>query len=936
MLFLATLIFVASNHNPFEKNWTRDTFFQRYYATAVMSACGRGWFSVHSAQIPALHDFLYLRSDTFSCDDLPADVKIRPPIYQAVHHYYLFRSVELTWRLGGSISWQGLKPLFGVLSGLVMAAAYGIFRLGMGRILAIAGTLAFFPLQLIWIPSLRDYTKAPFFLFTFLLLGWMVKSQVRRERLLGLVTAVGLTIGIALGFRPDILVAIPAVVVTLIFFLPGGIRGNLRLKLIAVVVFFTALFLAYAPALQFEKVRYASAHWVLLGLGNRFTEAMELHGSLYEWSHIFSDPWPDFQIKSYALFDKEIDEPVPNLSKEYDRLGWQLLGDIVRDHPADIVVRAYASVLHIVTIPIFLCALLLLISFWSLRYATFLFFAILFFTGYPGTQFHPRHFFYFDFLPLWFLGLGIEGGLRLCRRGLATARTSGVAALRRRLTACWKMFARRLLMFSTGAGLLLFLPLLILRTYQSTIVAELLESYERAPLEALSSNTLYRDENVILLEPEGLLVSLPTRQNKELTVGYLVVELLADSCDSETISFTLRYESGASHDFSRIVEIDLTGHSVTKIFAPIYSRERSGYGNSAFLGVELKPDMLDCLKLSRVADLHRFPPILYVTLPDDWRQRSLYQTLAYVPGWKDLKKRINQIIFRWRKILSKLTQNPTVRRVGEYRLLKQENGEETLITPEGKAIALVDGSPTSRLRSHLERVPTPDVTQARFGGWAIDIENRQPPEEIVIFVNGKILLSARPEIERPDIVKAFGDDHLLLSGFGVVVPLVFSDHEDSEIRIFAVLKTGIASEFHYPVGYRWLRKFKLKVEKSKGEFLETPDGKLIPVRPRALRGHIDSFSEKDDQFVLAGWAADVENMETPSDIVVFVSDEFFHVDYPHLRRQDIVNAFGNEELLWSGFNFAIPEDDFPDLESSTIRMFAVSRRGVATELKGPS
>ncbi len=449
-------------------------------------------------------------------------------------------------------------------------------------------------------------------------------------------------------------------------------------------------------------------------------------------------------------------------------------------------------------------------------------------------------------------------------------------------------------------------------------------------------------------EPEGVSVldpGRPEREEKHVYSGaneYTYERSLSAKYDS--LRRRLEFFGAESRETLFIAGPyrDLIGSKVSEAMVDSdkpYSVEVEGVG--FFRNIDLQAAFIPAqIKGSVRSKAGRFPVALAIGLngtiravTESYQQKTQNRFSAVVPEWA-LRPGFNDLEIFTVDVspAGKRSLNPTVRRVGEYRLLKQENGEETLITPEGKAIALVDGSPTSRLRCHLERRPTPDVTQARFDGWAIDVENRRTPEEIVIFLNGKILLSVRPDRERPDIVKAFGDDHLLLSGFSVVAPLVFSDHEDSEIRIFAVLKTGIAAEFHYPVGYKWLIQFKLMMEKSEGEFLETSDGKLIPVRPGALRGHIDIFSEKDGQSIIAGWAADVKNMETPSDIVVFVSDEFFHVDYPQLRRQDIVNAFGNEELLWSGFHFAIPQADFPGLDLSEVRIFAISKRGVATEL----
>ncbi|MCP4902394.1 MAG: hypothetical protein GY906_35960 [bacterium] len=658
VLFLATFALVVSNRNPYEKNWAHDTFYQRYYATAVMAACDRGWFSTDTSQIPELNDFLALRSDSFSCDDLPADLKLLRPNYQANRHHYLFRSVELTWRLRGKISWQGLKPLLGLFCAAVTAAVYGIFRLGMGRVVAVAGTLAFLPHHLIQLPQFRDYSKAPFFLIALFCLGLMVKGPLGRRRLIWLSAAAGFCVGIGLGFRSDILIAIPAVVVTISFFVPGGWRCNLRLKLVALLVFLATFFVAATPVLRLERSAHATSHVVLLGLTNRFTEALGLSGTLYEWSHIYSDPWPAFQIKSLAFFGKGIDETVPMYSAEYDRLGVELLAHVVRNYPADIVARAYGSIIQIIKLPLVFYLLVLVISVFSRRRAIFLFVAVLYFAGYLGTQFQPRHTFHLQFLPFWLAGVGLTGAFRLAMRGLETAYTSGTAALRAQVVEKWRLAVRSLILHAVISTSLILVPLWGLRIYQSSRVAGLLESYENARLVELPTEGVHLGDGLVRIEPKDLLVPLPSLESQELMVGYLVAEPSGESCQDRKVNLTLRYEPGAYHDFSRTLELDLSNDGGTKVFAPVYSREKwNAARESAFLGIEVSSDTVSCLRLSRIADFNQFLPILYVELPGCWRERSIYQTFDDVGGWNAFRKLLMESENRWRRIGSSLVRS---------------------------------------------------------------------------------------------------------------------------------------------------------------------------------------------------------------------------------------------------------------------------------------
>jgi hypothetical protein len=97
--------------------------------------------------------------------------------------------------------------------------------------------------------------------------------------------------------------------------------------------------------------------------------------------------------------------------------------------------------------------------------------------------------------------------------------------------------------------------------------------------------------------------------------------------------------------------------------------------------------------------------------------------------------------------------------------------------------------------------------RVKFSGWAADIKNSELPEAIVIFVNEKFVYSGRTCTGRPDVVKVYGDATLQRSGFTYALLLEdFKGINNPEVCVFAVSQKGIASELHYPQGYKWGRK----------------------------------------------------------------------------------------------------------------------------------
>ena len=110
-------------------------YYQYYFEPAVMIAFGMG-FVVAQPQVPAMVEFLWRRADRFSCDAILPGTKLGTDgLFQAPWRYLMF-AVGYSWRLLG-VSWSGLGPLFGVLFGATIAAAYAIVRLGAGPLLAL-------------------------------------------------------------------------------------------------------------------------------------------------------------------------------------------------------------------------------------------------------------------------------------------------------------------------------------------------------------------------------------------------------------------------------------------------------------------------------------------------------------------------------------------------------------------------------------------------------------------------------------------------------------------------------------------------------------------------------------------------------------------------------------------------------------------------------
>jgi hypothetical protein len=74
-------------------------------------------------------------------------------------------------------------------------------------------------------------------------------------------------------------------------------------------------------------------------------------------------------------------------------------------------------------------------------------------------------------------------------------------------------------------------------------------------------------------------------------------------------------------------------------------------------------------------------------------------------------------------------------------------------------------------------------------------ETLKPAATVVVFSEGKQIYSGRPRRSRPDLVKFFGAEAVLESGFQLKVPKETLKNRSS-LRLFGVSDDGTASELN--------------------------------------------------------------------------------------------------------------------------------------------
>lgn len=265
-------------------NVGRLYFYQFYMPELVYSACGHGF--VRPAKIPQpILDFLLAKTTTFDCASIGASQAVEfLGIFTKVH-LYLALVVDALWKIS-AIDYRSLWPLVALLSGAYACGCFVLLRLFFGRLPAFAGglILTFSPIALSMIVVFRDYSKAPFFIWSMVLLVASVRARPVWTALL-LAALAGGTIGLGYGFRSDIIIVLPIGMI----FLGIGIRsGAWALRAGAVAAFTVATFIVASPILMTgNSGGFGSV--LLEGLSEPFRINLGLGDAPYSFGQRYSD-----------------------------------------------------------------------------------------------------------------------------------------------------------------------------------------------------------------------------------------------------------------------------------------------------------------------------------------------------------------------------------------------------------------------------------------------------------------------------------------------------------------------------------------------------------------------------------------------------------------------------------------------------------------------
>ena len=626
------------------------------YIPAIMLASGKGFINVDANDVPGLQEFLQFQKPVFR---LPPGQQVHPiPLHPFQrYHRYLVTWIGAAWWVA-RVSWPVMKMLLFGLLALLGLLVYALFRVAMGPVLSFLGAWLVLgsPSTLNILFNIRDYSKAPFFLATLLLLAYLMRRPSTTRRYWAIAVALGAIQGIGLGFRRDLMIcAVPNVAILLMCRLDETRRLLLR-RLAAVALMGIAFVSSAWPILvSFHEEGTLGSHDTIMGLATKCEEEMGLPEASYERLYILHDMFASFASHEYGervCHEKDI------LKSEK-----QYLAAIWKTFPADMLTRAFAAVSRILQCPTphlhipglsiagLACALAgtIILAALDTRQAVALLFLVLYFCGYTSLQYDFRHSFHLTFVPFWFIFFTLNA--ILCGAIACTKRSNSALngpassspafpkpanappATHTPLPGFGKTGLleagpplKRAILFVLAAAVVLLSPLLAARLYQRHTVGDLVEAYGRTPMEHLESHP-HPSGDAVLFEPERTFET-KTAAGKpgDLHTDLMMVEIEAGP-DNHSFEITYGDDAGLS-SFSRLIEFrPPESPGVVGYYFPVYEY-RYGDTWNRFLGVTLPKDRAASFKgVYRAKSLDGLGLLVNMAIPQNMRQFRYWQEL---------------------------------------------------------------------------------------------------------------------------------------------------------------------------------------------------------------------------------------------------------------------------------------------------------------------
>ena len=500
-------------------------------------------------------------------------------------------------------------------------ASYGLFRLGASPAIAALASLPmiFSELHLRNLIHPIEYAKAPFILACLFFLGLIVRHRFGPRGLAAVAAACGVSVGLGIGFKPDVLICLPVAVVAIAAFAPSSYGP--RLRALAIAAFLAGVFVSGWPMLKAQFLEDSGSLLPVQVLGGtaRTFGRYYAQPALYDDGVLFDDLHITLLINSYNQRVHGSNTFAVFYSKEMQTAAALLYADVLRAFPADFLLRTWAGVINIlelsrvgvltaaVVVPVLLVA--------NVRLGGCVLFLLVTAVAYVSLVFQSKHFFHLEWVPWWFVAVAVQAACSLLAVAVRGVSPAGAArALRRSIVARTnRIVALAVVVLALAATFML------VRQYQQRrMIALLKDSTQPDALERLITVSEAGGDGSTRVTPMGLgAAPHPT----PLLQDYLVLDVQCSGPDDAQITGV--YEQASTPREGVTVPCSI-GPRHWMVFWAVYQQPPV----SSFRWFESARDVpVRINAIRRVKDLASIPLLLKMTVPDDFRRRVWYQTL---------------------------------------------------------------------------------------------------------------------------------------------------------------------------------------------------------------------------------------------------------------------------------------------------------------------
>jgi hypothetical protein len=640
-------------------------FYQNFAPELVYAACGLGYS--HPGDIPpALQDFLLLRRHSFDCSLLDSRAALGPITYFPRLQQYLSLIVVSLWR-APILDYLSLWPLVAALSAAFGSGCFVLLRLFLPRLPSLLGAslIAISPIALSLVVYIRDYSKAPFFIWGLVCLLCAIRTRSLLPACIYTGLA-GVVVGVGIGFRADLWLLLPVGCLALVIVTSWR---DLGIRIPAMFVFAAVSLAAGWPILSFSAGS-SSGTILMQGLSDRYQRFLGLGEAPYGLGARYSD---ELVLSSVAAAERprtpgwDANEPsmLQGMSQSMTKSGQNALewmpafvGDLATQGlkswvliaampvvlaqgrppdpafagvsslgPVQFTAHFYRNIGHSWLVPLSLSGLLLFA--WretALRPREFpaTAFLIAIVAASTMVQFAVRHFFHLEFI--WVITLlSIPMAIRDREHLVKVARLFwlwlfALTAAGAVVYACLLTYQQQTLKASFSN--LLALPREVIDVQQKPDPASSKQGF------VLTVPIPTEHEDIVNAQNDSMDSSMPLRGVQwDVRAEADRLALTLSGCPAGTYAVTLRYTKKTDvwqpFDDEVILVVGNTGQRVQAVFSAFY-RPTQHLSN-----VVITPYVEGCeARLERILGESRLPHLLIAKFPDGWQNSYLFRSFG--------------------------------------------------------------------------------------------------------------------------------------------------------------------------------------------------------------------------------------------------------------------------------------------------------------------